>query len=143
MNPLMPFLLNKIADDEELSRFGKLKKKLKKKWSDIGTSGIRRRELRAIKKQIKAGKPTSEKEKAVERLAGKGWTKGKFLRGAAIGGSIGALGQAVGSVVEGTTKKGLRPRSLARGAVVGAMMGAASPAAARLADIEAAKRGVY
>lgn len=144
MHPLLPFAIEKLAREKEgppgpITRLGR---RIKSEFSGIGSGDIERQELRKIKQQIRAGKPKTEEEKRIEQLAGRGWTKGKFLRAGAIGAGMSTAGTAIGSMIEGG-KAARSPRALARGAVIGAMMGAAVPAATRLADIEAAKRGLY
>lgn len=114
-------------------------------------------EKRNIKKAIKAIKPKTKEEKIKERLVGRPLTVGKYLRNAAIG-SIGGIGAgSLGGLIQGDVRVRpwkvpnpvekrralLHPRRLAAGATVGAVYGAMIPAAQRLADIEAAKRGMY
>ena len=144
MHPLLPFVVEKLAAEQKekpgpLTRLGR---KIKSELSGVGSRSIERQELRKIKQQIRASKPKTEEEKRIEQLAGKGWTRGKFMRAGAIGAGMGTASTAIGSLIEGG-KAARSPRALARGAVIGAMMGAAVPAATRLADIEAAKRGRY
>jgi hypothetical protein len=108
----------------------------------------KRKELRVLKRQVKKITPKTEREKKIERLAGKKWTPGQYLRGAGIGGAVGALGHVAGTAIEGTAPKSFRsvalsPRALTRSAAIGALYGAALPAATRLANIEAAKRGKF
>lgn len=110
----------------------------------LGTKGIRRKELRKIKGQIRESRPQTEKEKAVQRLAGKKYTAGQYLRRAGVGALVGTGAQVAGTLIEGSGKSGgLKPRALGRAAAVGALFGSAIPAASRLADIEAAKRGAF
>lgn len=143
MHPLLPFALEKLAKEEDKSsRLRRLGRKIKSRLSGLGAGDIEQRELRKIKQQIRASKPETEEEKRIEQLAGRGWTKGKFLRAGVIGAGMGTAGAAVGSLIEGG-KAARSPRALARGAVIGSLMAAATPAATRLADIEAAKRGKY
>lgn len=141
MHPLLPFLIDKIAA-EEPGLIDKAKSKVKGVIDDLNRPNLKRQEIRLIKQQIRESKPKTQKEKHIEQLAGKKWTKEKFLRAGAIGATMGTAAQGIGSFIEGS-KAGRRPRSLARGAVIGAMLGAATPAATRFADVEAAKRGLY
>lgn len=143
MHPLLPFAIEKLAREEDKpSRLRRLGRKIKSELAGIGARSIERKELSKIKQQIKAGKPKTEREKRIEQLAGRGWTRGKFLRAGAIGAGMGTVGTAVGSLIEGG-KAARSPRALARGAIIGSLMAAATPAATRLADIEAAKIGRY
>lgn len=107
------------------------------------TYSERRRELKILKKQIKKIKPQTEREKRIERLAGKKWTTGQYVRGAGIGATVGTLGHVLGSAIEGKKALPITGRGTARAAAVGALFGAALPAATRLANIEAAKRGKF
>lgn len=143
MHPLLPFVVEKFAaDKEEPGPIKRLSKKIKSELAGIGARSIERQELSKIKQQIRASKPKTEEEKRIEQLAGKGWTRGKFMRAGVIGAGMGTASTAIGSLIEGG-RRARSPRALARGAVIGAMLGAATPAATRLADIEAAKRGRY
>ena len=137
---------------EERSRLETVKERLgvaaertKKFVKSLGTRGIKRKELRTIRGQIRDTKPETAKEKAVERLAGKKYTPGQYARRAGVGAVIGSGAQAVGSLIEGgrARKAGFKPRALGRAAAIGALFGSAIPAASRLADIEAAKRGAF
>ncbi len=120
--------------------------KTKKFVGGLGEGGIRYREYRTIKGQLKKTKPKTKKERAVEQLAGKEYTPGQYARRAGIGAIVGAGAQGLGTVIEGKSARaagGLKPRALGRAAAVGALFGSAIPAASRLADIEAAKRGAF
>jgi len=132
----------KLAEE---GAYARAKGRVHKFVKNLGTKGIRRKELRKIRGQIRESKSQSEKEKAVERLAGKKYTTGQYARRAGVGALVGAGAQAAGSLIEGgaARKAGFRPRALGRAAAVGALFGSAIPAASRLADIEAAKRGAF
>ena len=119
--------------------------KTKKFFGNLGESGIKRRELRKIKSELRESKPQTEREKAVDRLAGRQYTAGQYARRAGVGALVGSGAQVAGSLIEGgkARRAGIRPRALGRAAAVGALFGSAIPAASRLADIEAAKRGAF
>lgn len=114
-------------------------------------------ERRNIKKAIKAIKPKTKEEKIKGELIGPPLTLGKYMRNAAIGSAGGIGAGSLGGLIQGDVRVRpwkvpnpverrralLHPRRLAAGATVGAVYGAMVPAAQRLADIEAAKRGMY
>lgn len=130
-----------------------------------------REELKNIKRTVAAIKPKTEKEKKLTELTGKPYTKGQYKRYASIAGGAGLAthfaGRAIGGgkvpwllaelknpavresiserifrgMVKGETM--VSPRQLARAAVIGGIYGAFIPAARRVADISAAKRGKY
>lgn len=128
MNPLIPFLLDKLATEEKKEK---------------------RKELRVIKGELKEIAPATKREKYIEELAGRKMTPGQYARYAGIGATVGGLQHVLGSAIEGAQpgktfrQVAFKPRSLARGATIGAIYSTAIPAAARLADIEAAKRGKF
>lgn len=114
-------------------------------------------ERRNIRKAIKALKPKTREEKIKGELVGRPLTVGQYVRNAAIG-SMGGIGAgSLGGLIQGDVRVRpwkvpnpvekrralLHPRRLAAGATVGAVYGAMIPAAQRLANIEAAKRGMY
>ena len=113
----------------------------------LGVGGIRKKELKAIEGQIRDIKPKTEEEKKIERLAGREWTKGQYTRGAGIGAGIGTAGHVIGSGIEGLGKgkflANMAPRKVLRTAAIASLYGAALPAARRIADVEAAKRGEF
>lgn len=114
-------------------------------------------EKRNIRKTIKAIKPKTKEERIKGKLVGPPITVGKYLRNAAIGAAGGIGAGTLGGLIQGDVRVRpwkvpnpvekrralLHPRRLAAGATVGAVYGAMVPAAQRLADIEAAKRGIY
>ncbi|MHA2333767.1 MAG: hypothetical protein ACXAEU_17205 [Candidatus Hodarchaeales archaeon] len=127
---------------------------LLQKTAALGIEGISKKELKTISKQIKATKAKTEKEKKIEQLAGKKYTKGRLARGAGIGAAMNVGAHVLGTAIEGRKGKGLKrfapsaakmfdPRALIRSGAIGSIYGSALPAVTRLADIEAAKRGVY
>jgi hypothetical protein len=114
-------------------------------------------ERRNIRKALREVKPRTREERLRESLVGRPYTPGQYLRSAAIGalggvgaGSLGGLIQKDVKVFPSSVKliaekrrALLHPRRLAAGATVGAIYGSLIPAAQRIADIEAAKRGLY
>lgn len=131
----------KLAEE---SRWERAKGHVGKFVEGIGVGGIKRKELRKIRGELREAKPQTAKEKAIERLAGREYTPGQYARRAGVGALVGTGAQAAGTLIEGSRKAGgLRPRALGRAAAVGALFGSAIPAASRLADIEAAKRGKF
>lgn len=123
----------------------------------VAQSEFTTEERQNIRAALKASKAKSREQRMREELVGRAPTPGKYLRGAAIG-ALGGIGAgSLGGLIQGDVKVRpwkvkspvekrralLHPRRLAAGATVGAIYGAMVPAAQRLADIEAAKRGVY
>jgi len=146
MNPLLPVLMQKLAAEETFRdraerKLRRMAKKTKRKVLELGSGRISRRELRTIKKQIRQQKPKTEEEKRIEQLAGPAWTKGRYVRGALIGAGMGMATHPVSAAIQ--RQKIRDPRAVLAAGAVGAMFGSALPAAKRLADIEAAKAGVY
>ena len=141
MNSIKIYMIKRAA---EKSLWEQAKKKVKR---TIGVGSIKKKELSTIKKELKAVKAKSEKEKAVEKLTGRKWTRGQYGRGAAIGAGVGTVGHIIGSAIEGAGtgrfKELVRPRRVARTAAIASLYGAALPAARRVADVEAAKRGAF
>ena len=147
MNPLLPVLMEKLAAEEPPSATDRVKSKLrrlgrkaKRSILGLGTGKVTRGELRTIKKQIRETRPRTEEEKRVDQLAGRKWTRGQYVRSAGIGAGMGTLAGIIGPKIEGAK---IKPRGVGRAAAIGALYGAAIPAARRLADIEAAKAGVF
>lgn len=134
------YLLIKVA---EKTRWEKFKKKVK----SIGKAPTRKREAKVIKGQLRKVKAKSKRERQIERLTGRRWTGGQYARGAGIGAAVGTVGHVVGSAIEGAGKgrfgELMAPRRVGRTAAIASMYGAALPAARRLADVEAAKRGKF
>lgn len=147
MNPLLPVLLRKLAAEqkswteraeEKARRTGR---KIKKELVSIGSGRISRKELKTIKKQLKKQKPKTEEEKRIEQLAGPSWTKGRYTRGALIGATLNTAATGLSRKI--MKQRAFTPRSAISSSAVGAIYGSALPAVSRLADIEAAKAGVY
>jgi len=139
MNPLLPFVMRKLAAEE--------------------VPGLSKEQLKTIKKEIKAVKPQTEEEKKIVELVGKPATRGQLVRSAGVGGVGGVATQVIGRSISGgaggmypwigskadmlSGKAVLSPRALARAASMGVIFGSAVPALKRHLDIEAAKRGKF
>jgi hypothetical protein len=136
------------AKEEEKSLLEQAKAKayktgklLKREIVGLGSGHISRKQLKTIKSQLEKKKPKTEEEKRIGQLAGPKWTKGQYYRGALIGAGLTTGGQLIRAGIQ--KQKVLDPRALIAAGTVGAIYGSALPAARRLADIEAAKAGVY
>ena len=139
MNPLLPFVMRKLAVEESL--------------------GLSKKQLQTIKEEIKSIKPQTEGEKRITELVGKPATRGQLVRSAGVGGVGGVAAQVVGRMISGgaggmypwigskadmlSGKAVLSPRALARAASMGVIFGSAVPAFKRHLDIAAAKRGKF
>lgn len=146
-------ILEKLAEAQK-SEFRQRVRKIKRFIRGLGSGRVTGKQLKVIKKQVKQVQAKSDKDRQIERLSGRKWTKNQYIRGAGIGAGVGAAahilgtaiggaGPAVGGVKPSLVKAMANPRSLVRGAAITALYGSALPAARRLADIEAAKRGKY
>lgn len=144
MNDIQRCML-KVAAEKSL--WERTKKKVKRFVGGIGSGRVKKTELRKIEGQLKQMRPKTEKEKKIERLTGRRWTPGQYARGAAIGAGVGTVGHVIGSAIEGAGKGKFKslvaPRRIARTAAIASLYGAALPAARRIADVEAAKRGKF
>lgn len=164
MNILMRFAMAKMAAEELKYRvqvptpYGQppaIQKNISKLVKRLGEGRVTKRELGRIKKQIRKIKPKTEKEKKVEQIAGRKWTKGQYKRYAAIGAGAGMATRITSRAIEGAgpwfkrvkgrgaLKPVFSPRGMAAAAAIGGIYGAAMPAAKRLIDIEAAKKGKF
>ena len=137
------YLMVKLAEKERKTRWEKFSKRVK----DFVKPPTRRKETKLIEGQLEQVKPKTKREKRIERLTGRKWTPGQYIRGGAIGAGIGTAGHVVVAAIEGAGKGKMRelmaPRKVARTAAIATMYGAALPAARRIADVEAAKRGKF
>lgn len=134
------YLLIKIAEKSGWEKF-------KKKVRSIVKPPTRKKEEKVLKGQLKKVKPKTKREQQIERLTGRRWTAGQYARGAGIGAAVGTVGHVLGAAVEGAGKGKFKelitPRRIGRTAAIASLYGAALPAARRIADVEAAKRGAY
>lgn len=122
MNPLLPFLMTKLAAEEPK---------------------ITKSELKMINKELKSITPTKADE-SIAKLVGKPQTKRQMVRNAAIGAALSVGSTALGNLIEGDkTRPIMTPRGALRSAVMGITFSAAVPAMKRWVDIEAAKRGKF
>lgn len=158
MNPLLPFLMSKLA-------------------AEGSAPLVTKSELKTIKREIEQNKPKSEAEKKLNELVGRSPTKGQLLRAAAVASGGGVATQVLGRVISGpgshmgkpmypwigekgkwvaeagkkrwlpsdmrTGKAVLSPRQLARSIALSAVLTAAVPVAKRMWDIKAAKKGKF
>lgn len=123
MNPLLPFVLKKLAAEQP---------------------PVSKKELNVIQKEIVKIKPKTEGEKKIVELVGKPQTKGQMIRNAIIGVGSGIGAATVGNLIDREAGKPIMTgRKALRAGVMGITFGAAMPAVKRLIDIEAAKRGKY
>lgn len=134
------YLLIKLAEKSTWEKF-------KKKVKTIGQAPTQKKQEKVIKGQLKKVEAKSERERQIERLTGRKWTPGQYARGAGIGAAVGTAGHVIGSLIEGMGKgrvaELMAPRRVARTAAIASLYGAALPAARRIADVEAAKRGKF
>lgn len=171
MNVMLRFMLAKMAAESIISAPTEIKSTLQQAH-DMSTGKVRvsKQELGNVKKTLKQLAPKTEKEKTLEELSGRPFTKGQYKRYAALAGTAGIAthfgGRAIGGgttpwihgtspagVLESSGKRILRglksgetmisPRQLARAAVIGGIYGAMIPAWRRIADTQAAKKGKF
>jgi len=112
---------------------------------------VDRSDLKMLKHEVGKVAPATQAEEKAYELAGRPWTKGQYVRAGLQALGAGATAHGVGTLIEGGDKELgktvwselKKPRKLARSMVMGAIFAAGLPAARRIMDIEAAKRGKF